>query len=269
MTVRCERFESALSETCGAMVVDGTSALLIDPGITPNEVSAIAGRVRELGAEVEGILITHAHWDHLAGVGSFAAAQVCMSREAERVIASGAVAARIRANEELHGFQVPGVPRCDRVLEPGMAARVGAFTVETLAVPGHTPDGLAFRIRAAGVLAVGDYLSAYEFPFVYQSTAAYRATVAALAETLRTDPPESVVSGHGRGLDAAGAGAIAAEDLRYLGDLRSAVMAAVAQGAPADDAIAAGAAVEPPRAADVNHERRVENARHQLAELRA
>jgi hypothetical protein len=119
------------------------------------------------------------------------------------------------------------------------------------------------------VLVVGDYLSTYEFPFVYHSTAAYRATVAALAETLRADPPGLVVAGHGQGLDAARAGAIAEEDLRYLHALRSAVMTAVAAGTLGEDAIAAGAAVEPPRAGDANHERRVENARHQLAELYA
>lgn len=267
MTARCERIQSSLHETCGALIVDGESAVLIDPGITPGEISALADRVRALGAEVAGILITHAHWDHLTGVGSFPSAQVHMSREAEVVIASGAVATRIKANEDLHGFTVIGAPRCDRVLDPGVAARVGSLTVETLAVPGHTADGLAFRIRSADVLAVGDYLSTYEFPFVYHSTAAYRATVAALAETLRNDPPGLIVAGHGEGLDAAGAGAIAEEDLRYLHALRAAVLGAVAEGAGGDAAIAAGAAVEPPRAASTNGERRTENARHQLAEL--
>jgi hydroxyacylglutathione hydrolase len=267
MSVRCERIESSLWQTCGALLVDGKSAVLADPGITPHEVSAIADRARELGAQVDGILITHAHWDHLTGVGSFPAAEVCMSGKAEQVIASGVAAARIRANEELHGFRVTGAPRCDRVLRSGIAARVGAFTVETLAVPGHTADGLAFRIRAADVLVVGDYLSTYEFPFVYHSTAAYRATVAALAETLRTDPPGFVVAGHGQGLDAARACAIAEEDRQYLHALKAAVLRAVAAGADADDAVAAGAAVQPPRAADANPERRVENGRHQLAEL--
>jgi hydroxyacylglutathione hydrolase len=267
VALRCERIESSLWETCGALLVDGRSAVLIDPGITPDEISAIADRLRTLGAEVEGILITHAHWDHLTGVGSFPAAQVCMSRQAEQVIASGALAARIQANEELHGFRLAGAPRCDRVLEPGVAARVGTLTVETLAVPGHTSDGLAFRIRAADVLVVGDYLSTYEFPFVYHSTAAYRASVAALADTLRNDRPGLIVAGHGQGLDAARAGVVAEEDLRYLHALRAAVATAIAEGAGEENAVAAGAAVEPPRAADANGERRIENARHQLAEL--
>ena len=149
MGVQFERTQSGLWETGGAVLVDGGSAVLIDPGITTQEVEVIGQRVATAGAEVEAILITHAHWDHLTGVGSFPSAQVCMGPAAAAILEAGPVAARMQAQADLYGFRPRGTLRCDRVLEPGMAAQVASLNVETLPVPGHTTDGLAFRIRAA------------------------------------------------------------------------------------------------------------------------
>jgi hydroxyacylglutathione hydrolase len=267
MGVQFERTQSSLWETGGAVVVDGGSAILIDPGITPQEVDVIAQRVTAAGAKVEAILITHAHWDHLTGVGTFPSAQVCMGPAAAATLQAGPVAARMAAQAEMYGFRPRGTLRCDRVLEPGIAAQVGSLTVETLPVPGHTTDGLAFRIRAVDAMVVGDYLSTYEFPFVYHSTAAYRGTLAALIDTLENDPPGLIVPGHGDALDAPAALAIALDDLGYLHALKAAVGGALAAGLAEADATAAGAAVKPPRAGAENPERRAENARHQVEEL--
>jgi glyoxylase-like metal-dependent hydrolase (beta-lactamase superfamily II) len=137
-----------------------------------------------------------------------------------------------------------------------------------MALAGHTACGAGYRVRELGVLAVGDYLSAIEFPFVYVSTAAYRATLAALSEELRRDPVALVAPGHGRTLSAPEALAIAGEDLGYLHGLKAAVRSALAGGATRAEAIAAGAAVEVPRGAGDDVSRlRQDNAEHQLSEL--
>jgi glyoxylase-like metal-dependent hydrolase (beta-lactamase superfamily II) len=139
-----------------------------------------------------------------------------------------------------------------------------------MALPGHTSCGAGYRVRALDVLAVGDYLSAIEFPFVYVSTAAYRATLAALSDTLRRDPPAAVAPGHGRALDAREALAIADEDLRYLHALKAAMRSALADGATREEAVAAGAAADVPRGAGEDDGRlRRDNAELQLAELTA
>ena len=138
-----------------------------------------------------------------------------------------------------------GAPRADRVLAAGLAHRVGPFVVETIALRGHTSDGLGYRIRALDLLIVGDYLSPVEFPFA-SSTAEYRMTLAGLADLLRRDPPGVVVPGHGPPLTAAAALAIAEDDLAYLRALQAAVTAALVNGS---DAHEAGLAVPVPREA--------------------
>ena len=95
------------------------------------------------------------------------------------------------------------------------------------------------------------------------STAAYRATLAALIDLLRRDPPGRVVPGHGPELVAADALAIAEADLSYLWELRE----AVATGATREDAREAGLAVELPRpAADDLAEAQAANVEAALAE---
>jgi len=241
--VVAERFESALWQTSSLLLSDGSEAVLVDPAVSAGEVSRIAARARELGAEVTNVLTTHADWDHVCGIAAFPAATATMSE---------ATASRLRAPEKTatgelaaaNGVEIAGEPRVDRTFKAGIAVQVGAFLFETTALRGHTPDGTAFRCRELDLLAVGDHLSTIEFPFV-TSTAAYRATLAALIDLLRRDPPARVVPGHGPELTAADALAIAEADLSYLWELRD----AVARSASLKDARAAGLAVELPRPA--------------------
>jgi glyoxylase-like metal-dependent hydrolase (beta-lactamase superfamily II) len=239
-----ERFESALWETSSLLLAAGTEGVLVDPGVSAEEVARISARALDLGVRITHVLATHADWDHVCGIAAFPEAVATMSE---------ATASRLRARGEeattaeraaSSGVEIAGEPRVDRTFEPGAALRLGPFLVETLALPGHTPDGTAFRCRELDLLAVGDHLSTVEFPFV-TSTAAYRGTLAALIDLLRRDPPARVVPGHGPELTAAQALDVAEADLAYLWELH----AAVAAGSARDEARAAGLAVEVPRTA--------------------
>ena len=238
-----ERFESALWQTSSLLLSDEGETVLVDPGVSADEVSRIAARSRELGADVVHVLATHADWDHVCGFAAFPAATAVVSEAtATRLRDPDRVPTRERAAAS--GVEIAGEPRVDRTFPAGTALQAGPFLFETLALPGHTFDGTAFRCREPDLLAVGDHLSTIEFPFV-TSTAAYRATLAALLDLLRRDPPERVVPGHGPELSASSAIAIAEADLAYLWELHD----AVAVSATREDARTAGNAVELPRPA--------------------
>jgi glyoxylase-like metal-dependent hydrolase (beta-lactamase superfamily II) len=159
---------------------------------------------------------------------------------AERVRSRGADSLERAA--ETYRLEVSGPPRVDRSFTRGQAVELGPFVVETFPLMGHTADGTGYRIRDLGLLIVGDHLSPVEFPFA-KSPAAYRFTLAGLIETLRQDPPEIVVPGHGSPLGPEEALRIAEADLAYL----RALHAAVAGAATREEAHAAGSAVELPR----------------------
>ena len=262
-----ERFESALWQTSSLLLVADGEAVVIDPCISSAEVAAIASRARELDAVVTHVLATHADWDHVCGIAAFPDAEAAMGELTGRAIESGKPAELIPRRAAEYGLEIVGAPRVDRTLVAGKAHRIGPFTVETLALPGHQPDGTAYRVRALGLLAVGDHLSAVEFPFV-SSTADYRTTLAGLIDLLRHDPPEQVVPGHGPPHTAAEALAIAEADLAYLRELRAAVVGALEGGEDRGRAREAGLGVEPPRpASDGLDDMLVANVDVQLAEL--
>lgn len=258
-----ERFESALWQTSSLLLAANREAILIDPCISVAEVGLIAARVRELGLRVTHVLATHADWDHVCGIAAFPEALSTTGEATAERIRSGEPAASLAQRAVDHGLELAGEPRVDRTFVPGTAVSVGPFLLETLALPGHTPDGTAYRIRDLDLLAVGDHLSTIEFPFA-SSTADYRATLAALIDLLNRDPPARVVPGHGPELTAADARAVAEADLAYLWALHT----AVAGAARSEEARERALAVPVPRAgADGLDAARAGNADAAVAEI--
>jgi hydroxyacylglutathione hydrolase len=241
-----ERFEGFLWKTTSLLVFAQGESLAVDPAISADEVAGIGRRGLELGAPVRHVLITHGDWDHVCGIGGFPDAQVAMGEETAEKVASGKADESVRRAAEHYGFVPAGSPRVDRTFRRGLAVALGPFVVETFPLVGHTPDGSGFRLRDRGLLIVGDYLSAEEFPFA-TSPAAYRMTLAGLIEMLRGDPQETVIPGHGPPLEALDALSVAEADLSYLRCLYAAVVDALSRGVTRDEARAAGLAVDLPR----------------------
>jgi glyoxylase-like metal-dependent hydrolase (beta-lactamase superfamily II) len=265
---RWERFEGFLWETTSLLVVGEAESLTVDPAITADEVAAIGRRAEELGAPVRHVLITHGDWDHVCGIGGFPDASVAMGEETAEKVTTGAAEKSVQRAVEALGFVPARSPRVDRAFERGSAVALGPFVVETFPLVGHTPDGSGFRLREVGLLLVGDYLSAVEFPFA-TSPAAYRLTLAGLIELLREDPPETVIPGHGPPLSAEEALGVAEADLDYLRSLHSAVVDALSRGGTRDEAHAAGLAVALPRESspDLEEEMRGFNVDRQIEEI--
>jgi hydroxyacylglutathione hydrolase len=241
-----ERFEGFLWKTTSLLVFAQGESLAVDPAISADDVAGIGRRGLELGAPVRHVLITHGDWDHVCGIGGFPDAEVAMGEETGEKVASGRADESVRRAVEHYGFVPAGSPRVDHTFQRGRAIALGPFVVETFPLVGHTPDGTGFRLRDRGLLIVGDYLSAEEFPFA-TSPSAYRITLAGMIEMLREDPPETVIPGHGPPLQARDALSIAEADLSYLRSLHAAVVDVLSRDGTRDEARGAGLAVDLPR----------------------
>ena len=109
--------------------------------------------VREHRLQVRWILETHAHADHLT-------AAPYLRRELGGQIAIGSNITQVQAifkkvfNLE-PGFRLDG-SQFDRLLADGETLFVGTLQVEALAVPGHTPSCMAYKVGDA--VFVGDTL---------------------------------------------------------------------------------------------------------------
>ena len=134
----------------GYLVIDDekSAAVIIDPGDNP---ASLIDRLDEGGETLLGILLTHGHWDHVAGVHEIKAvfdAPVYL-HEADvplyRMVAEQA---------GLFGFQADPQPPEDHQPKDGDVITLGPFQFEVLHTPGHTPGGVCYKI--GGIVFVGD-----------------------------------------------------------------------------------------------------------------
>jgi glyoxylase-like metal-dependent hydrolase (beta-lactamase superfamily II) len=132
-------------------------AVIIDPG---DEVDELLGAVRDLDVEVQSILLTHAHVDHVTGVGAAKDAYdvpVYLHRDDqflyEMVVQQGA----------MFGFKVRQPPPVD-VHYDLTPIYFGDYEVRVHHTPGHCPGGVCLQTGKKGAagthLFVGDTLFA-------------------------------------------------------------------------------------------------------------
>ena len=199
-------------------------AFVIDSPVLPEELDSLAALLEQAAFPApSGLLATHGDWDHLLGRLAFPALALgCAESTARRLAAEPGEAQRSlrRFDEELaiererplslgavQPLPVPG--RCE----------IAARELELHPAEGHTADGMAIAIPWAGVLVVGDYLSAIEIPTLQGegSLVAYRATLERLRPLLAG--ATHVVPGHGPHSDGARALELLEQDLDYLAAL--------------------------------------------------
>jgi glyoxylase-like metal-dependent hydrolase (beta-lactamase superfamily II) len=196
--------------------------LLSDPGASTWEIAEAAGD------GVQDILLTHADWDHILGIGILSDATVHASPVAAERIRSGD--ARASAESQAPQFYIDTVDldrlRVDHVVTLPSDEGAGEWTAHFEPSPGHTPDGMVTWFPDEDLVVAGDYLSELEIPFVYHSATAYRETMERLIDRLSEWRPRFVVVGHGPPHDAETAIRIAREDHEYV----SAIEAFVAGG---------------------------------------
>lgn len=137
---------------------DTRQAVLIDPG---DEVEDLLAVIARQSLDVQAILLTHAHLDHVTGVGRAKAAldvPVLLHR-ADLFLYDAVVEQGL-----MFGLRVDRQPPVDEYFEPGEPFTFGHLVVDILHTPGHCPGGVCLAIGPAPSadreLFVGDTLFA-------------------------------------------------------------------------------------------------------------
>jgi hydroxyacylglutathione hydrolase len=195
-------FQSGLYQTNSAVVVTKDLVLVTDPGYLLSEIDAIRSYVDQVkGDRPVYLFFTHSNFDHIAGYGAFTDC-IVIAGEAfnEQTDQHHALEIILNRDDDFYINRPYKItyPRVDHVIrKEGESLVVGDTILIFHTAYGHNPDGIMCFVETSQILIVGDYLSDIEFPFVYDSFAAYRNTLCTLKRIAEQYPGLLLLPGHG------------------------------------------------------------------------
>jgi glyoxylase-like metal-dependent hydrolase (beta-lactamase superfamily II) len=145
---------TAYQQNCSLLICQQTNkAALIDPG---GDIELLLAAVKQEGVELESILVTHGHLDHVGGVAELAeklALPIIGPQQADDFWIKN-------LPEQVRVF---GFPHSDsftptRWLNDGDTVKVGEEVLQVIHCPGHTPGHVVYFSETAKVAWVGDVL---------------------------------------------------------------------------------------------------------------
>jgi glyoxylase-like metal-dependent hydrolase (beta-lactamase superfamily II) len=192
MTVRIESTADRQFGTNSYLVEDEAThdAVVIDANLEPEDMVEL---VRDRGANVKAILLTHTDIDHVGGLATLLAAfgpiPVAVHDAERQVVTEGTP---LRREFGSHTGPVENVVS----LVEGKNFRAGSLAFEVLHTPGHSPGGVTLKI--GDNLFTGDALFAGSIGRSDFSNSDGRALLEGISAKLLSQPDDLVVfSGHG------------------------------------------------------------------------
>ncbi len=169
------------------------NAIVIDPSFTPENIQKA---ILELGVCVQKILITHAHVDHIAGLGFL------REKHPKATVYMHAADLPYLKNRTFNLSDTVGLDlKCeppDVLVKQGDHITMDSLDFEVLETPGHTPGGVSYYEKNSGIVFTGDTLfqesiGRTDFPGGSMTT-----LIMSVKNQLFTLPDETyVLSGHG------------------------------------------------------------------------
>ena len=132
---------------------DGSDrALIVDPGDEPDK---LLGAIDALGVTLDGILLTHTHFDHVGAV-----APVARATGAEVWVPEieAFVLADINSFVPWPGFGPFESYEAEHTLSGGERLELAGFEIDVLSTPGHSPGHVTFSIPEEDAVFSGDVL---------------------------------------------------------------------------------------------------------------
>lgn len=167
------------------------SALAIDPGDAPS----ILHTLEDENLQLEAVLLTHSHLDHIDGVAHLVRATkapIYLHPEARLFYDNAGVQAA------QFGMRVEPPPPPTDELKPGKTLKLAGIELEVRYVPGHAPGHVLLYNAPGGVAFVGDVVFQGSIGRTDLPGGNYQVLMTSIREQVMTLPDETkLYSGHG------------------------------------------------------------------------
>jgi glyoxylase-like metal-dependent hydrolase (beta-lactamase superfamily II) len=177
-----------VQENCFVLrAADSQTALIVDPG---DEADRILAPVDELGLEVEAILLTHCHFDHIGAVAPVAKATgapvYCPQLEVPLL-------ADIMSFVPWPGFGPFESYDADETVSGGEHLSLAGLEIDVLFTPGHSPGHVTYSIPGHAAVFSGDVLFQGSVGRVDLPGGDWATLLASITTLVDTLPPETTV----------------------------------------------------------------------------
>jgi hydroxyacylglutathione hydrolase len=130
----------------------GEKLLVVDPGEEPERILAA---IAATGAEVEAILLTHTHFDHIGAVAPVAKATGAPVYCPELEVG---ILADIMAYVPWAGFGPYESYDADETVAGGETLELAGLELDVIFTPGHSPGHVTYSVRGEDAIFSGDVL---------------------------------------------------------------------------------------------------------------
>lgn len=191
-------FQSEIFVMNSVLIHCGGKGIFIDPGILPEEIKKIDDYLSGNKIEIQDVILTHSHWDHIIAADHFFPAEIIAHQNFEYET-SGIkwehLKKQISDFSKLHEINELefNIPKPDQLVNREYNLKLNNISLNLTFTPGHASDHISIIIPEQEVLIAGDLLSDREIPYVNYSLKEYIGTL----EKLSSFDFEMIIPGHG------------------------------------------------------------------------
>ena len=151
--MKIEKFVTGIISTnCYLVINEETKqTVVIDPAACP---SYLMGHMKSEGLQVEAILLTHGHFDHIMGIDDLRRefpVPVYVHEGDRKTLLDPALNL---SSSYTNGYTFDGAD----YIRDGQRLELAGFSFQVIHTPGHTPGGVCYYLESEGVLFSGDTL---------------------------------------------------------------------------------------------------------------